>query len=529
MFRTGLRRVTPFFRGIKNFSSSSFPATRTTTFGLLRETYNPWERRAPLTPHHVAELLEHQPQVQVLVQPSSQRVFSDQDYRAAGAQVVEDVSPADILLGVKRPLNVMDLLPNKTYLFFSHTIKGQAANMGLLQYCLDQKIQLMDYERMMEPQDASLDPTHPSKQRRLVSFGRFAGLAGAIDTLGALGRRLLYTRQLSTPLLNIPPAWMHASLQHAQETVTQVFSEQCDHGPVRLTSSESNAPLVIAVTGLGGSVHSGAMEILKLLPHSLVSVQELPHVIERAERIQDHHVASSPVLLCPVSIADVFERIDGQPFDRHDFSDHPEQYRSLFAHRVAPYCHAIVHCAYWDDRYPRLLTKAQLKRLFEQQQQQTSIHPRLLLISDLSCDVHGSMECLEHTTTMERPFFQYDPILQRVTADCINEDLHSVTVMGVDILPAELPRESSEFFGHQVKQVLRELALIRTHQQSERGVDVELMSPHLVSSWVLSELWSISRLAALKDLSPYVRSDRPVQSLRQGTVSLQTTTAIWRL
>jgi alpha-aminoadipic semialdehyde synthase len=408
-----------------------------TTIAILRETYDKWERRAPLTPSQVAELAALDDDIHVLVQPCSHRIFRNEEYVQAGASLDEGLTRADILLGVKQPKT---LISDKTYLFFSHTVKGQAENMGLLRQCLDQRVQLLDYERVRD-----------ENSKRVVSFGRFAGLAGAIDTLGALGRRLLY-KGISTPLLHIPPAYMHASLPAARECVKQAAQVIEKEG---LTE-----PLVVAITGQGGTVHSGVMELLQLLPHTLVNVQDLP-------RMQ----LEPKLYLCPVSISDVFERSDGQRFDRTDFAERPSLYRSLFAKRVAPFSQCIVNCVYWDPRFPRLLSKESLKRLYEKQGQS------LMLVSDLSCDVHGSMEFLEHTTTLERPFFQYDPLSGSIIADEITDS--GLTVMGVDILPAELPRESSEHFGSAVKDIVVELA----RAQKGTGDDSDsLISPELVSS-----------------------------------------------
>jgi alpha-aminoadipic semialdehyde synthase len=147
--------------------------------GIRREDKNKWERRVPLTPAHVAQLIRDYT-LRILIQPSTIRVFSDEEYTAAGAAVQEDLSPAGIVLAVKE-IPVELLQPGKTYLFFSHTIKGQSYNMPLLRRLLELNCQLIDYERVVNEQN-----------RRLIFFGEHAGMAGMIDTLSALGQRLAW-------------------------------------------------------------------------------------------------------------------------------------------------------------------------------------------------------------------------------------------------------------------------------------------------------------------------------------------------
>lgn len=340
-----------------------------TTVALLRETYNPWERRAPLTPLHVQELVQqykhsnenattdknNSNNIRILVQPSGRRIFTDQAYAEAGAVLQDDVSAADIILGVKRPVDTSTLVPDKTYMFFSHTIKGQAENMGLLRDVLDKRIQLMDYECLRQK--------HPfKKSKRLVSFGRFAGMAGMVDTFHALGRRLLYRDQgngCSTPFLSCPVSTMHDTLEQAKDRVLWMGERIFYEG---LPGGENQEPLVFTVTGKGGCVHDGVMEILQLLPHEFVSVADLPNLMLAQQGKPQHQI-----YILPVGIPDVFERLSGHaPFDREDFAKNPGDYRSVFCDRVAPYTQVIMNCVYWDARFPRLLTKRQMKRLAEE-------------------------------------------------------------------------------------------------------------------------------------------------------------------
>ena len=340
-----------FGRAIKSFrglSSTATPTSPVVTLGIMRETYDPWERRCPLTPNHVKELLQKRSNVRVLIQPCHRRVFPPNEYEEAGAILTNDLSPADLIIGVKRPADEGMLIPHKTYMFFSHTIKGQPENIPLLRACLEENIQLMDYERLLD------DTTQgENKLKRLVSFGRFAGLAGTIDTLHGLGRRLL-TEGHSTPLLSCPPAILCDDLAQAEDRLHQIGQRIATQGLHR------DEPLVISITGQGGCVHGGVMEILDLLPHETVSVDDLPHLFstEASETIQHK------LYLLPLSIQDAFENKDGRSFDRTEFQTQPAHYQSVMAKKVIPYTTTLINCAYWDPRFPRLLSKDELRALY---------------------------------------------------------------------------------------------------------------------------------------------------------------------
>ena len=527
--------------------TSSASTSKTTTIAILRETYDKWERRAPLTPDNVRELVSQRNDVQVLVQPCSKRVFSDRDYQHAGAIITNDLSSADLVLGVKRPseafLTAVDnnqvsspLLQDKTYMFFSHTIKGQQENMRLLQYCLDQRIQLFDYERMLQgpPTESSGKVVSTStataetttkrsgKPKRLVSFGRFAGLAGAIDSFSVWGKRLLYAHNITTPFLTCPPAWMHESVQDAQDCVYRMGEQLFVQGPG--IASPDGLPPIIAVTGKGGCVHSGAMEMLSLLPHEIVSVDELQSLQLPATMNQtpDTGYHYDKLWIVPVSMEDIFRRTDGSSFDRTDFEQHPAHYRSLFTKLVAPYANVIVNCVYWDPRFPRLLTKRQLRRLWEDRNtfNEQDLHPvcRLDLVTDISCDINGSMEFLDRTTTIEDPVYTYDPIQEREVGIGVGDDTNGIVVMGVDILPTEFAKDSSEHFGRAVLPVVAEIIGAREQQEADiKGVDTNLLSPGVAAACITTssgKLTSTYRyLDALMKRAPMIEGATKSMSL----------------
>ena len=389
------RRITPRIL----LSRQQTTTTRTLlTVGIARESINLWESRAPLTPSQVKTLLQAQnnhqkkKRLQFVVQPSGQRIFPNHAYAQAGAAVQDDLAAADVILGVKRPRDPSSLLPFKTYLFFSHTVKGQAENMDLLQTCLAQRIQLLDYELMLQQpdDDNNNDNNNSTHRRRLVSFGRFAGLAGSFYALHALGRKLLYRHGALTPLLACPASIrQHDSLAQAKARMAEIGQRIQKTDGMGDATTFITEPLVIAVTGKGGSVHAGAMEILQLLPHQLVSVKELPGMFASYTGEPQHNNSMEPqrqIYLCPVAMSDVLERTSNGSggavsFDETHYRNHPAEYRSVFASRVAPYVHAIINAVYWDTRFPRLLTKAQTQQLCflrgsqqQQNEQQRYVH-----------------------------------------------------------------------------------------------------------------------------------------------------------
>eukprot|EP00980_Cylindrotheca_fusiformis_P026643 scaffold16770_cov113-Cylindrotheca_fusiformis.AAC.1 len=436
----------------RNLSNHNKPLV---TVGILRETYDKWERRSPLTPDHVARLLRDHDNLQVIVQPSSQRIFPNDQYEAAGATIQESLQDATVILGVKRPksLDHHGTIPERsTCLFFSHVLKGQPENMDLLQQCLSKRIQLMDYECIIDPES----------KKRIVAFGKYAGMAAMIDSLPVLGRRLLGKFHTTTPFLSCPPAIYHSRLDDAKKSVDELGRKIAVDGlPFNLP------PIVVCVTGGRGNVSTGVHEILDLIPHEVVQVRDLPSLAPARHHI--HVVAPEYEDLYHPIIKSSGHDDDAEFFDRDDFLKHPLDYSCTFSDRIAPYIQVLMNGIYWDDRFPRLLTRDDMQRMHEMNQD------RLLLISDISCDINGSIEFLDRPTTIDNPCYQYDPILRQESSDldC------GITVMGVDILPSELPIESSCHFGDAVKPVLDELVVSASN---ERGtVDASHLSSQLLT------------------------------------------------
>lgn len=390
---------------------------------LRREDKNQWERRVPLTPAQVAALAQQY--VNFLVQPSPIRAFPDAAYAAAGATIKEDLSTAEVVLAIKEiPPELLQ--PSKTYLFFSHTIKGQPHNMPMLHRLLELGCQLIDYERVVDEHN-----------RRLIFFGQHAGLAGMIDTLRALGQRLAW-EGIVTPLAGLRPTYEYADLPAVQSDLRRIGQRLVEEGwPIELT------PLVVGLAGYG-NVSRGAQAVLDLLPVRPITPAELLTLNGREDL--DRNVLYKVVF----KEEDTVEPIAaGQPFDLAEFFQHPERYRSKFD-RYLPHLTVLVNCIYWDARYPRLLTKETARRLYG-----GDSPPKLRVVGDISCDIEGGIEPTIKATEPDAPSFVWQP-----ESDTAVDGVAGAgpVIMAVDNLPCELPVESSTSFGEALMPFIPALA-----------------------------------------------------------------------
>ncbi len=379
--------------------------------GIRREDKNQWERRVPLVPDHVRELRERHG-VRTVVQPSPIRIFSDDEYRRAGAEVSEDLGPASLVLAVKEiPAHLF--VPGKSYFFFSHVIKGQPYNMPMLKRMMDLGCHLLDYEKVTDDQN-----------RRLIFFGRYAGLAGMVDTLHGLGQKLLQ-RGLKTPFARIRMSYQYPGLEEAKRDVAAAGEEIDEHGiPPEL------APLTVGFSGYG-NVSRGAQEIFDLLPHKVMSA---PAMADSCGNFDGDAFNLYKVVFAE---EDMVRPLQGS-FTLPDYYAHPEKYVSRFEEYL-PMLSVLVNCIYWDERYPRLLTKKYLA-------DRTALesNPKLLMVGDISCDIDGSVEITHKSTKPDQAFFTYFADEDRF-GDGV--DRRGVTVMAVDNLPCEFSAESSHDFS----------------------------------------------------------------------------------
>ncbi len=380
--------------------------------GIRYEDKYLMERRVALVPEHVRQLVEKGIEIQVV--PSGKRVFKDDEYRQAGAVLREEPLDADVVLGVKEmPIDYFKA--HKTYIFFSHTIKGQSYNMPLLRNMMAHKINLIDYERIVNAQG-----------HRLIFFGHFAGLAGMINSLWSLGQRMK-RKGLDTPFLNLKQTHHYDSLEEARYAVSAVGQEIARNGlPERM------ATVVVGITGYG-NVSKGAQEILGLLPGieifpadllKLKKQDNLPSNVIYKVVFEEKHLARP--------------KEAGKSFDLQEYYHYPERFEGVFE-QYLPHLTMLMNCMYWDDRYPRIVTKDYLETLWK------NGNLRLEVIGDVTCDPDGSVEITYTGTAIEDPVFVYNPETRNPV---MGFDGEGVLVMAVDILPSELPREASQAFSN---------------------------------------------------------------------------------
>ncbi len=354
--------------------------------GILRETKTPPDKRVPLTPEQCVEVQNKFTDVKVIVQPSKIRCFKDSEYQSLGIQLKEDLSNCDILLGVKE-VKVTDFIAGKKYLFFSHTIKKQEYNRNLLQAVLKKKIQLIDYETLTDKEGF-----------RIIGFGRFAGLVGAYNGFRAFGLR--------NNLFDLKPA-------HQCDDLKEMY-QQLD--AIKLPS------IKIAVTG-NGRVANGVLEVLdhlkinRLLPEEFLRITN-PNGPVFTQLLPGNYVC----------------RKDGSAFELYHFFNHPEMYKNCF-HPFTGSTDLLMAAAYWDPKSPVLFTSDDMKK--------DSF--RISVISDITCDIEGSIPSTKRASTIDDPFYDYNPETEEL--EKAFSSMNNVSVQAVDNLPCELPKDASLDFG----------------------------------------------------------------------------------
>lgn len=394
------------------------------TIAIRKENIELTEKRAPLTPQHVGKLTSENG-LNVIVEKWNNRIFKGEEYEDNGASLSETLEDANVIFGVKE-IPIDDLLKEKACVFFSHTIKGQSYNMPLLQAVLDRRVTLMDYEKVTD-----------SSGKRLIFFGPYAGLAGAINTIWLLGKRLKF-EGIDNPFSIIKQANEYDSLDEAKSALRKVAeSIKTDDLP------NIGKPWVIAITG-NGTVSKGVQEIVNLLPVKNISPKAFLDLQKR--RSFDLSVLYKVVIDCDNFVK---PRDSSQSFAWEDYFKNPHKYESDFK-KYLPNITVLINGIYWDTMFPKLVTKSDLRQLFEKENQ-----PNLRIISDITCDVEGSIECNLKSTTSDNPVYVYNPLKGNIT-DGI--EAKGLVIMAVDKLPSELPKEATAFFGNSLLPFVPSLA-----------------------------------------------------------------------
>jgi saccharopine dehydrogenase (NAD+, L-lysine-forming) len=392
--------------------------------GIRHEDKYVMERRAPLTPKHVDKLVHHQ-NLDIIVQTSEKRVFTDEEYIKAGAKIARDLKKCSVIFGVKEmPDSFFE--EGKTYVFFSHVIKGQPYNMHMLKRMMDLKCNLIEYEKIIDEQG-----------KRLIFFGRYAGLAGMINSFWALSLRLKHFGY-DSKVLGIKQAHQYHSLEEAREDISSVGQTIVEKGiPSELR------PFVIGFTGYG-NVSQGAQEICGLLPVKEITPKKLLSLSKRK------FLPDNIVYKVIFKEEDLVEPIDPtHEFDLQDYYTNPFKYKNAFE-KYIPHLSMLINGMYWDEKYPRIFTKEHLKKISHKSR------PKMIVVGDISCDVEGAVEFMVKPTTIEDPIYVYNPDTEQITMGYHGEGMQ---IMAVDILPSELPRDSSNGFGDVLVNFVKPIAI----------------------------------------------------------------------
>lgn len=354
------------------------------TIGLIKERKTPPDRRVLLSPQKAKEVQVQYQGLQFFVEPSDIRIFSDEAYAQQGLNLEHNLSSCDVLLGVKE-VPIESLIPNKSYFFFSHTIKKQPYNRALLKAVLDKNIQLYDHEVVTD-----------TKGNRLIGFGRYAGLVGAYNGFRALGLR--------DHLFNLPKVESLPDLEALKHELNQIQIPN----------------LKICLSGLG-KVAKGAKEILDHLEIKQVGVEEY---LDKSFQ--------QPVYTM-INVMDYNKRKDGQEAKLSEFFLDPTPYESDFM-RFAKVTDYFIAGHFYGDNAPYLFTREDAKKK----------DFKINLIADISCDIDGPVASTIRSSTIENPFYGYNP---NAESEVAFDAEHAITVMAVDNLPCELPKDASEGFG----------------------------------------------------------------------------------
>ena len=365
------------------------------TISIIREARVD-ENRTPFTPNQIQTLISNFPNLNILVQPSKNRCFRDEDYFKAGAKIEENISHSDIIFGIKE-VEISKLIENKTYLFFSHTSKVRKNinqitqdkaiiyKKELLREVIKKKITLIDYENIREAS---------GKGYRYLGFGRFAGIVGCYNTLN------LYLKlQKKQPL---PRAFKINSYEKIKE----------------LISKQNFNKLKILQTGRG-NVAKGAMEVLKHANIKQISVNDYLNK------------KYNEAVFCNISTREYVERNDGKDYSVQDFTSNPHEYKSKIKNYLFD-TDMLITGHYWEPKFPKLFYPNQINEF-----------KSLKIIGDITCDINGAVPTTIRSTSIAKPYYSINTNSMK-EIDLGNE---GIAVMAVDNLPSELPHEASEEFG----------------------------------------------------------------------------------
>lgn len=353
-------------------------------FAIIKELKNPPDRRVVFSPKKLLQAKQQFPEAEFIVESSDIRIFPDTAYQKLGFTVTDNVSDCDVMIGVKE-VPIENLIPNKKYFFFSHTIKKQPYNRKLLKAILQKNIELYDHETIVN-----------EKGFRLIGFGRYAGIVGAYNGFRTWG--------IKYNLWNLPKA----------ETLSDQLALIEELKKITLPN------IKILLTG-NGKVAKGAKEMLDSMKIREVSVNDYLH--------EDFKEA----VYCNIDVLDYNKRKDGKVIDMFDFFDNPKEYISDFM-RFTKVSDFFIAGHFYGDGAPYLYTREDAK----------SKDFNIKVVADVSCDIDGPVATTIRASTISDPIYGYNPLTEKED-DYMSKNV--IAVMAVDNLPCELPKDASEGFG----------------------------------------------------------------------------------
>jgi alanine dehydrogenase len=355
--------------------------------GIIKEGKTPPDERVPLSPAQCKEIANKFPALELVVQNSTVRRFKGEEYTANGITLVDSVDDCAILIGVKE-VPMQDLIPNKKYFFFSHTTKKQPYNRELLKTMLAKNITMVDYEGLTN-----------SKGTRLIGFGKYAGIVGCYNSFYTYGKK--------TNSFDLKRAYLCEDRAEMENELSKI-------------KIPNNFKIV--TTG-GGRVASGIIEILTKIGIKKVTPQEF--------LTTDFNVP----IFTQTFVNDYYKKTDGSDFVRAEVYNNPENFESDFM-KFAKVADLYISGHFWDKNAPYIFTREDAK------------HPdfNLKTIGDVSCDIDTAIASTLRPSTITDPIYGYQPQTEKEVAF---NGAGAITVMAVDNLPCELPKDASEDFGRE--------------------------------------------------------------------------------
>ncbi|MCU0327496.1 MAG: NAD(P)-dependent oxidoreductase [Chitinophagales bacterium] len=354
--------------------------------GILREEKYPLDNRVALSPSTCKSLREKYSFLSFRIQQATHRCFDIQEYIDAGVEVNEDLSVCDLLVGIKE-VPVEHLINNARYLFFSHTAKKQKNNLKLLQEFIRKKIEIIDYEYLRD-----------QNNKRIIAFGRFAGLVGAYNAIWAWHQR------------------------EYKKDIPRIYLSEDKFQTLRNIADIKFKPIKILVTG-SGNVAQGCWEVMEMANITQVSPDDILY-----------YTYDYPVY-ARFSSKDMFEHKLNKPFDAQDFYEKPLNYKSKFTSYLNA-ADMLINAMYWQQNYPKILTLKEMK----------SKDFNLKIISDITCDLapNSSLDSTIKFTHIENPIFGYLPLREKIVPPFSKG---VIDILSISNLPSEMPREASEYFS----------------------------------------------------------------------------------